>query len=159
MRNTHENRRHLVAGAGLLLAALGIPFAALADSTSTRYQVDSSAGTVLDRKTTLTWERGVSTTALSFGEAGSRCAARGEGWRLPGKKELESLVWSNESPTIDSDAFPDAIPLSAGTTLFWTGTSFAGAVGSSWTVNFATGESYSVLEETGGCLVRCVLSN
>jgi hypothetical protein len=99
--------RNLVAAlaAGWMLAAAA---PALAAAPADRYTV--SADTVLDRETGLTWQRATAPGTYTRADANSYCTGltlAGGGWRLPGVRELQTLVdvrtWN---PSIDTTAFP-----------------------------------------------------
>ena len=49
-------------------------------------------GAVLDRLTGLLWDRDTACELCTWSQALETCAARGDGWRLPGVKEAASLV-------------------------------------------------------------------
>jgi len=56
-------------------------------------------------------------------------------WRLPTRIELMSIVdYTRFNPTIDGSAFP----LTPGA-VFWSSSSYAGAAGAGWLVNFNVG--------------------
>jgi hypothetical protein len=117
----------------------------------------TAADTVKDNKTGLTWQRVGPTTPYYWADAKTYCQALSlggfsSGWRLPTKKELETLVdrrVASPGPTIDS-AFPNT-PANA----FWTSTPYAadsspdggspdgGSPGRAWRVHFGDGNSYS----------------
>jgi len=105
---------------------------------------------VVDKKTKLHWQRNASTLTYSWADAATYCQALQiggfvSGWRVPTKKELETLVDRRAqltSPTIDTTAFP-----STPSAYFWTSTPYSGAVGDAgpetfaWVVGFAAGDS------------------
>jgi hypothetical protein len=103
------------------------------------------------------WQRS-STQNLSTSDAKLYCqnldlGAYSTGWRLPAKKELETLVdlrVPSPSPAIDAAAFPGTPTL-----WFWTSTPFVGDPGQGWYVDFADGQS--VIDLVGNLhQVRCV---
>tara|TARA_B100000902_G_scaffold374012_1_gene402608 strand:+ start:2362 stop:2850 length:489 start_codon:yes stop_codon:yes gene_type:complete len=62
----------------------------------------------------------------------------GDGWRLPTRKELESLVCKDCGiPKIDKDVFPNTDPVP-----YWTGEQNKYAKKHYWSVNFYTGHTY-----------------
>ena len=62
----------------------------------------------------------------------------GSGWRLPTRKELESLVCRDcKIPKIDSRIFPNTDPVP-----YWTGERNKFAKKHFWSVNFYTGNTY-----------------
>jgi len=120
-----------------------------------RFAVNSAQGTVLDKKTGLTWKR------CEEGSSGTDCATRtGLGsmiwsqalshatastfagykdWRLPNVKELESLVEvACDIPAINTTVFPRT-PSGP----FWTSSPFAhNYLYHAWNVDFYHGYSY-----------------
>jgi hypothetical protein len=109
-------------------------------------------GTITDDVTGLTWDGRVEDVGLSEQDGAAQCAAKGEGWRLPTRLELVSLVDYTvpaPGPTIDAifEGTPGAI--------FWTSSIYAGDVGDAWTVGFDAGYSDYGLRETLE-RVRCV---
>jgi len=123
-----------------------------ADAPLGRYT--TSADTVLDTKTRLTWQRALPAQAYSQAAGISYCsslALSGGGWRLPTVMELQSLVDDTRaSPAIDPDAFPGTP-----SERFWT-SSIPGS-GNGWYVSFGKGDSGG---QPGTQLfrVRCVRS-
>ncbi len=112
--------------AGLLL---GTGLLARANAPCGRYV--TTADTVLDTATQLTWQRQAS-PAMSWNDAVTYCTG---GWRVPRLKELQTLVdVSRQQPAIDAGAFPQTPPLQ-----FWTATIQASNVNSAWSVNFNHG--------------------
>ncbi|HVU52952.1 MAG TPA: DUF1566 domain-containing protein [Polyangia bacterium] len=110
--------------------------------------------TITDQVTGLTWEATVDGKAYMQGEAVDHCAAKGEGWRLPTRLELVSLVdytIAAPGPTINA-IFKDTPP-----TTFWTASAYYGDQGDDWYVGFDVGYSdYGI--ENQSSLVRCVRS-
>jgi len=125
----------------ILVAVLAAP-ALQAAAPSGRYTV--ATHTVKDEKTGLTWQRTVS-QYHSWAEAKLYCqgltlGGLESGWRLPTRKELETLVDRRvANPSIDSTAFPDTQA-----SYFWTSTPYAGPspMLNAWFVNFYFGTSY-----------------
>jgi len=111
-------------------------------------------GTVTDQVTGLTWEATVDGNAYMQGDAVAHCAAKGEGWRLPTRLELVSLVdytIAAPGPTINA-VFTETPP-----TTFWTASLYYGDVGDYWYVGFDVGYSdYGIANQSA--LVRCVRS-
>lgn len=109
-------------------------------------------GTITDDVTGLTWDGRVEDVGRSEQEGAAQCAAKGDGWRLPTRLELVSLVDYTvpaPGPTIDAvfEGTPGAI--------FWTSSIYAGDEGDAWTVGFDAGYSDYGLRETLE-RVRCV---
>jgi len=118
-----------------------------------RYAI-AADGTVVDKGTTLTWQRVVDRTPRTWMDQKSYCSnllLGGGGWRLPNMKELQTLVdESTTGPSIDSVAFPGT-PSEA----MWTASPLVGGPVEAWFVNFFSGVSYtSVLDHP--YLARCV---
>lgn len=117
----------------------------------------ASTDTVLDNKTHLVWQRSAA-SARPFSTAAWYCQSLSlggfaTGWRLPTRKELESLVDETASrPAVDATAFP-ATPAEP----FWTSTPYAPSQNRQWVVDFATGSSIDSPTTTGTQYrVRCV---
>jgi hypothetical protein len=89
---------------------------------------------------------------MSQFDAGPACAARGDGWRLPTRLELLTLVdydVAAPGPTIN------AIFRGAPGAVFWTSSGYAGNSGDAWVVGFDRGYAdYGVRNNPS--LVRCV---
>ncbi len=108
---------------------------------------------VYDARANLLWERTVLTDVFDWKLAGDRC--RGltmsgqNGWRLPSKTELASLVVIGGEPTIDREAFPQ----SGINTLFWTDSRSGSS--EAWGVNFDSGSWYTAHTDAA-VRVRCV---
>lgn len=157
---------------GFLLGMLSLGVVAfgadgLASAPPGRYQMDDRGATVRDVKTGLTWQRGSSTKCHSALDPGSYCASLslGEftsGWRLPTKKELETLVdvafmGQASRPTIDEVAFPDTYQEYYCTSSPYLGWSYEGKpLPSAFRVSFATGATTYSLLRADTCRVRCV---
>jgi len=111
--------------------------------------------TVFDEVTGLTWERSGDAGAGSIDEARAHCATLtlGNGWRLPTRIELVSIVDFTASPAINSTAFPGTHPQE-----YWTSSAVPSDAGTQqyWTVSFANG----LVDNTSGSAqyVRCVQS-
>jgi hypothetical protein len=140
------------------VGVIGLAMIASAAAPPGRFVVNAAAGTVRDGTTNLTWQRTVSGT-YTWAQATTYCQGLNlggfsTGWRLPTKKELETLVdFRVVSPAIDVTAFPGT---PAGIFWFWwTSTPYAGSSGVAWYVNFYDGFSYYV-GTTNTYRVRCV---
>lgn len=160
---TSRTRRSALLGmaaqGALLLSA---PDSGLALAPPGRYVIETngtnilSDDTLLDRRTRLIWQRGVSPEGYGFADATAYCAelelGGKKGFRIPTRAELVSLVdYSVDSPAIDTTAFPEE----GGSTL-WTSTPRATDPSQYWTVDFKFGDSgFAVfpIDE-----VRCVRS-
>lgn len=137
-----------VTAAGLLLQSAQ----SHADTPPDRYT--TTADTVYDNSTQLTWQRTFA-TGRDWNSASSYCASlalNGTGWRLPSMKELQTIVdETREHPAIDIVAFSDlpAIPN------FWTSSKSLDVPDKAWMVEFAFGSSDRDDTTVSG-LVRCV---
>jgi len=108
---------------------------------------------VFDTTTGLSWQRAPAPKRASWDGAKAYCASLsldGEGWRLPKKSELQTLVGSRGAPWIDSAAFPGCPSAK-----FWTTSEDRGNPGEAFCVDFSVGSPRSA--GTGVELdVRCV---
>ncbi len=122
----------------------------IADAPDNRYSMNAN-GTVLDKKTALTWMRcalgqtwnkGVCTGSAqshnwqsALENAKNTEFAGKNNWRLPNQKELQSLVESRcYDPAINLTAFPNAV-----SDLFWSSSPVAYLSSSAWLVYFGYG--------------------
>jgi Protein of unknown function (DUF1566) len=116
----------------------------------------SVEGLVLDRVTGLTWQRVVEESGLTAAEAATYCEQLdigGGGFRLPTRMELSSIldVW-NESPAIDTSAFPETLP-----DKHWTSSPYADGPSFAWVVHFGFSTSHVLAEPVDQPHpVRCV---
>ena len=116
----------------------------------------SSAGTVYDTKSKLTWQQAAPVTAYSWTDAKTYCTGLdldGGGWRMPTEKELFSLVDRSGQaapPYIDSATFPGT-PAS----YVWSSTLSASSASYAWSVDFSSGQTFDFdMSPVGN--VRCV---
>ncbi|MSQ83677.1 MAG: DUF1566 domain-containing protein [Myxococcales bacterium] len=127
---------------------------ALGKAKPGRYVVDAKGETVLDTTTKLTWQRFVPSAAATWQGAKDACKAlalAGGGWRLPGVRELATLVDLGQlNPAIDKTAFPNTPAES-----FWSATAYSGSSSYAWNVYFNGGYSNSH-GVTNTYRVRCV---
>lgn len=117
--------------------------------------------TVFDHETGLTWQRTAPTRDYKQSEALDYCRVLplgnfGSGWKLPTKKQLETLVnrqlpaWS--SITIDLEAFPGEANKQ-----YWTSTPYADEpTTKSWLVGFFGGSSTFAANDFIEVRARCV---
>ncbi len=117
--------------------------------------VDNGNGTITDKKTNLTWQKGEQ--GKKRWEVARRFCdtmelAGYDDWRMPSKKELISLVERNMfNPSIDRRFFPDAQPVD-----YWTTSQGTVSVGSAaWLVNFGYGDTH-FFNKSNEYAVRCV---
>jgi Protein of unknown function (DUF1566) len=127
---------------------------AWAGTPADRYKVSTEAigEVVTDTRTELVWQRTVDANHYSWNGAKLYCSELGGGWRLPGLKELLTLVDPTRTdPSIDPMAFPNTPPAD----WFWTASPFVGPSGHAWFVYFSSGLSDHYA--AGNALrVRCV---
>lgn len=131
-----------------------------AANTSThgaRYVVQAD-DTVLDTSTELTWARTLTqdgeAARMTHAAAEKACAALGDGWRLPTRAELLTLVDDTKhDPAIDNATFPDTR-----SSWYWTSTPAAWNPSAyAWIVvfNYGAASNYHRLD---GAFVRAVRS-
>jgi len=117
---------------------------------------------VLDGVTGLVWEQSTSDTGTTWQDALSRCEALGDGWSLPTRIELTTVLHHDrDGSKIDTSVF--TFGASAGWN--WASTPWVvnerrgltGDAALSWFVNFALGDSNNSLSQTNGSgRSRCV---
>ena len=91
---------------------------------------------------------------VDYATAEKACAALGEGWRLPTRQELESILdLTRHKPAIDTARFPDTK-----SDWYWTSTPYAWSPDFAWFVCFGYGNVDDVLRDSNGCCVRAVRS-
>ncbi len=137
----------------ILLIASALALGALparADAPPGRYMI--GAGTVLDTKTGLTWQRTASAATYTWAAAKAFCPTLGTNWRAPTGRELLTIVdLSKANPAIDTTAFPGATGA-----FLWTATPQAGSAPSAaWVVDFSYGAT-SAFATSSTYNVRCV---
>lgn len=119
-------------------------------------QFDTSAETVFDTVTGLTWQRYVqSTQPAKWEDAAAGCAALSlggkTGWRLPTRIELASITdYRLQMPASNPSVFPDT-PNSS----FWTASTYARDPASAWTCRFDEG-AYVPADKQQFLRYRCV---
>ena len=133
---------------------------ALETAPASRFTINSD-GTVTDTQTSLIWARcpqGLSGAACTDGTVasltwlealalnGTRPTSvptgdtSGTDWRLPNVKELQSLVErSCFNPAINEMVFPNTLPTSPGSSVFWSASPDAADRFSAWGVSFSNG--------------------
>jgi hypothetical protein len=91
---------------------------------------------------------------VNHAKAEAACSALGEGWRLPTRVELLSLVDDTRTePAIDVSRFPDT---KSGA--YWTSTLYASGSSYAWVVNFGYGLADYGRRGNGYAFVRAVRS-
>ncbi|WP_428564298.1 MAG: DUF1566 domain-containing protein [Solidesulfovibrio sp. DCME] len=122
------------------------------------YAVNPDGITVRDTTTGLVWERAGSDAFMNWKDAMAWCEAQDTAgktdWRLPNKKELETLVYDAGVPPLA--IAPEFIEPSTGRR-YWSGSPFVGPRNESWTIHFdyAKGVYIGNLRESR-YYVRCV---
>jgi hypothetical protein len=102
---------------------------------------DNGDGTVTDMNTGIMWQQAPDGLDRTHAAAASFCASLSLGghsdWRLPGVKELQSIVdFDAASPAVDAAYFPGI-----GSYSYWASTTSAQNVADSWSVEFLTGQA------------------
>jgi hypothetical protein len=115
-----------------------------------RYVVDVANDLVTDTRTSLIWQRTVPADTYTWEGAKAYCSGRGAGWRLPGLKELLTLVdVTRVNPCIDPTF------RSTPSENFWTASPYVGESGNALYVDFYSGRTS--MEGVGiSRRVRCV---
>ena len=141
-------------------SVIAIAFAASAIAAAPAGRYTTTATTVFDNRTKLTWQRTASSTTMIWEDAKTYCASPslstalgGSGWRMPTLKELQSIVDYSQSasPPIDPTAFPATPP-----TYFWSASLVPG-FDAAWVVTFSNGFTQAPLKSfLGSIYVRCV---
>jgi hypothetical protein len=161
----HPRVRRALASLAVVAGTLSVAAVVRAvDPPAAQYQI--SADTVFDKGTHLTWQRGDSPTTYDLQNAagqnlycgGLNIGGFSTGWRLPSKKELETLVDDAAThPSIDRAAFPTAKSTLYCTVSRWVGYSGSGVA--YWAIDFNNGASTHQNAVPGiFCNVRCVHS-
>jgi hypothetical protein len=122
-----------------------------------RYRPTSSSAVegVYDASSGLTWQRHAAPETKNWTDAASYCEGLGDGYRLPGVKELLSIVDFEiaSQPAIDTSAFPDTP-----TGVFWSATRAFGEASKVLATNFMSSDrAYAqAFDENTQQYVRCV---
>jgi Protein of unknown function (DUF1566) len=131
-----SKRTFAILGASLVSA---LCFVQMGQSAAPPGRYVINAGTVVDKRTKLTWEQMPASTPLALTGAQAYCAVLtlgGLAWRLPTLKELATLVdvsVAPPGPTLDSTAFP-----TASATFTWSATPSVDTPGNTWGLDFST---------------------
>ena len=142
--------RHLLGA----FAVVAVVLTASAEASAPAGRYTTTAGTVFDTKTKLTWQQTAPTAPYAWAAAKIYCqnlTLAGTGWRLPTGKELQTIVdYSQSNPSIDPTAFP-----ATAATYFWSSSPLAGSPTSAWFVHFFHGDT-SASDVPNTRDVRCV---
>lgn len=140
------------------ITRLGVTRCVSGGSTSPGCYMDNDDGTVRDLQTRLVWQKQVPDAFFTWSEARRYCESLsigGSGWRLPSRKELQTLVDPRQSePAIDREVFPGT-PFGYS---FWSSTDFNDGdplYTSMYVVEFRSGGQSSAITSTRKH-VRCV---
>lgn len=117
------------------------------------YTADVESGSVYDNLSGLTWQSVVDATAYTQSAGASHCMSMGNGWRLPTRLELVSLIDVTvlyPGPTINKKYFAGALGGA-----FWTSSDYVNISGDSWYVDFSHGSTFFAAR-SNEYLVRCV---
>jgi hypothetical protein len=101
-----------------------------------RYKPDAATDTVTDTRTQLVWQRQYSDTD-TLEQARAACSSSGSGWRLPGVKELLTLIDPTRSEPAVDPVFPK-LPIPG---VFWSATPVVTMNSDNVAVDMATGMS------------------
>jgi len=124
-------------------------------TVSLDHLVINGEGTVTDTSTGLMWQHTTASimtweTAFSYCEGLS--LAGYDGWRLPNRTELRSIVeYEKSNPAIDADIFPDTVSSS-----YWSSTTYAGNSSTAWHMYFLYGSSSNGCKSSSYYYVRAV---
>jgi hypothetical protein len=89
---------------------------------------------------------------VNYAAAEQACAALGEGWRLPSRMELESILdLTRHEPAVDTTRFPDT---KSG--YYWSSTPCAWSSDYAWIVSFNYGLASGNHRDGGSAFVRAV---
>ncbi len=146
-------------GQGLLSTVESIAEPVLSRAAETRGRTRAVDGTVTDHALGLQWGKTLldadgDPKRYTYAEAEAAAKALGEGWRLPSRVELLSLVDDTKhEPAIDTALFSDTQ-----SSYYWTSTPAAWSPSSSaWIVVFDDGNASYFLRD-GNAFVRAVRS-
>lgn len=145
--------------AGLAAVALAVgawSWVARGAAPAGHFVVSTDQATVRDTVTGLVWQRTLDANSYKWASAKTYCQGLSfggfsGGWRLPTRKELESIVdIQSYGPAIDTTAF-----LNTTDEAFWSSSQFTRIWAMAWYVYFGSGGS-SATEKTYAYRVRCV---
>jgi hypothetical protein len=100
----------------------------------------------------LEWSHTLTDKCVDYVTAEKACAALGEGWRLPTRQELESILdLSRHKPAADTERFPDMK-----SDWYWSSTPCAWSSVHAWCVDFGCGLVYYLHRGNHDAFVRAV---
>jgi hypothetical protein len=122
------------------------------------YMLNTGTSSITDWVTGLEWEGAVEpTTVYNQNQAVAHCASKGNGWRLPSRIELVTLVdytIAKPGPTINP-VFTDAPVTNTPAAKYWTSSHGASDTSVGWAVGFDDASTHQISGITA-CKVRCV---
>ena len=141
-----------VALGGLVLLASDEWDKQINNATRFKVQADFANQTVVDRETTLMWERSPDTFQFDWTTAHAHCnlltVGNRKGWRLPTVQELATLVDPSVAPPgptlppgnpfMDVQVFAPVSP-PGGSSAYWSANTWSGDPTVAWDVSFNTG--------------------
>ena len=153
-RTLTERHRHWAAWLPTLLLTLATATQAKAPAGRFAIKTDVSGDVVADATFKCTWQRTAAPNPYNWAGAKTYCQnlqVQGTGWRLPTRRELESLVdFKTSSPAIDKTYFPGTV-----SDYYWSSTPNQPSASGAWVVGFGSGNSI-YFDFTSNFRVRCV---
>ncbi len=118
-------------------------------------QIDGTSAPEVRRTSDLEWSPTICDgKCVDYAAAEKAAAALGEGWRLPTRWELESILdLTRHDTAVDTTRFPDTK-----SAYYWTSTPCAWNTSDVWVVGFGNGYVYGY-HRSGGACVRAVRSS
>lgn len=102
----------------------------------------------------LEWSHTLTDKCVDYATAEKACAALGEGWRLPTRQELESILdLSRHNPSADPERFPDMK-----SDWYWSSTPCAWSSDHAWCVDFNNGNVNNNHRDNNNAFARAVRS-
>jgi hypothetical protein len=102
--------------------------------------------------TKLEWSHTLTDKCVDYATAEKACAALGEGWRLPTRAELESILdLTRHKPAADPERFPDMK-----SDWYWSSTPCAWSSDHAWCVGFGYGNVDDLRRDLSDAFARAV---
>ena len=125
-------------------------------STNPPSYTDNGDGTITDNVTGLVWQTQDDGVARAWAASDTYCTDNtaglpGAGWRLPSRRELNSIVNFGKYGNAIGNNFPNTQA-----NYYWTATTAANNTSLAWRVNFYAGGLDSIDKTTNGYYTRCV---